>query len=88
MSQRFYPYTSAPHEARLCEHIHCTNRAFWWDALYDAIWCDFHATEEAVEPRWTVCSVCLQRYPFMYVLNGVCLDCRSVMPLLWVDEVV
>ena len=22
MSQRFYPYT---HEARLCEHIHCTN---------------------------------------------------------------
>lgn len=86
MSQRFYPYTPGPGRPLLCEDAHCADLAVWWDALYDAIWCDFHATAEVVAPVRVQCEVCSLMYPPSLVKNGVCADCRSMMPLMWVDE--
>ncbi len=85
MSQRFYPYIPADGERRLCEAANCTNVASWWESTHDALWCDFHAVAEVVVPRRVSCDVCLQWYNPTDLHNGVCSDCRSVMPLLWVD---
>lgn len=86
MSQRFYPHTPAPGEKVYCEAANCPHIASWWESTHDAVWCDFHATSELVAPVRVQCDVCLQWYNLAYILHGVCADCRSVMPLLWVDE--
>ena len=86
MSQRFYPYTPALGEPMYCEAANCTNVASWWESTRDAIWCDFHATSELVAPVRVSCDVCLQWYNPVHIHDGVCVDCRSVMPLMWVDD--
>ena len=82
MPQRFYPYHPAAGDAVQCEVANCTNTAYWWDADGDAILCDFHAMAKA-SPVRVQCEVCALLYPPSQVCNGVCVDCRSVMPLLW-----
>ncbi len=52
----------------------------------EPIWCDFHALAEVATAVQVQCEVCLEMYPSSHVFNGVCVDCRSVMPLLWVDN--
>ena len=84
--QRFYPYTPSSHEGVQCEVALCTNSASWWDAVHDAVFCDFHAMAEVAVPVRVQCAVCELMYPPARILNAVCVDCRSVMPLLWVDN--
>lgn len=84
--QRFYPYTPVAGEPLLCEHADCLYRAVWWDATHDAIRCDLHAQPEVAAPVRMQCDVCGLLYPAAWVKQGVCTSCRSVMPMLWVDE--
>ena len=84
--QRFYPYTPSFGQPLICEHPECSYIAVWWDANYDAIWCDVHAVVDAEPPVRVQCEVCLQSYPASWVIYGVCADCRSVMPLLWLPD--
>ena len=86
--QRFYPYSPSSDEAVQCEVALCSNNASWWDAVHDAVFCDFHAMAEVAVPVRVKCGVCMLMYPPSCIRNGVCVDCRSVMPLLWVDEAV
>ena len=86
MSQRFYSYTPRDTSSLLCEHPNCVYLAVWWDSYVDAVWCDFHATAEALAPVRVQCAVCLQSYNPSHIHNGVCVDCRSVMPLMWTDD--
>jgi len=86
MSQRFYPYTPASGETLFCEHPGCAYLAVWWDAVHDAIWCDLHAIAEVVAPVRVQCGVCYEMCPATWIKQGVCVDCRLVMPLMWVDD--
>jgi len=86
MTQRFYPYTPVAGEPLLCEHADCVYLAVWWDATHDALWCDVHAIADVEPPIRVQCEVCALPYPPLWVRNGVCVTCRSVMPLMWPDE--
>ena len=86
MPQRFYPYTPEYGQTILCEHVDCTSIAVWWDAVHDAIWCDLHAVEDSTAPVRVECAVCGEMCPATWMKQGVCVDCRLVMPLMWVDD--
>jgi len=44
--------------------------------LYELLWLRFFGTQ---------CSICDEYYCRCDVRHGACFNCRSVMPLLWVD---
>ncbi len=83
--RRFQAYVPrVEQDERQCEVCGCRRVARWWDAQCDALWCDGHAYEGVAPPFRMVCLVCGELLAPGFVRDGVCVQCRAVMPLLWV----
>ncbi len=84
--QRFYLYTPPSDETVLCNAGTCEFIASWWDVSRQAFWRDFHAAAEQAMPVRVRCPGCFEWYYPSQMVEGVCVTCRSVMPMLWVEK--
>ncbi len=84
--QQLYPYSPSSGGREWCNFALCSSHAFWWDTLHQAFWCDFHAMAVQGGALYSMCGGCFEWYPSANLIEGVCPNCRSVMPLLWSDE--